>query len=41
MLDFGMKGIILGTYYSGKVGINYKGKSPLQVIDFSINRIEV
>lgn len=41
MLDFGLKGIILGTYYSGKVGINYKGKPPLQVIDFSINRIEV
>ncbi len=41
MLDFGLKGIILGTYYSGKVGAHYKGKSPMQIIGCSINRIEV
>lgn len=40
MLDFGLKGIIFGTYYSGKVGKNYKGKSPAEVIGFSINRLE-
>jgi len=40
MLDFGIKGIILGTYYSGKTGKNYNGKSPLELIGFSINRIE-
>lgn len=40
LLDFGLKGIILGTYYSGKVGKDYKGKSPLDLIGFSINRIE-
>ena len=40
MLDFGLKGIIFGTYYSGKVGKNYTGKSPQQVIGFQINRME-
>ncbi len=39
-LDFGLKGIILGTYYSGKTGDNYQGKKPLDIIGFSINRIE-
>lgn len=39
-LDFGLKGIIYGTYYSGKVGANYKGKTPQEVIDFSIVRME-
>ncbi len=38
-LDFGLKGIVLGTYYSGKVGKNYKGKKPTEVINFEINRI--
>ncbi len=41
MLDLGLKGIIFGTYYSGKIGKNFKGKSPMQVIDFSMNRIEL
>lgn len=40
MLDFGLKGIIYGTYYSGKVGANFNGKSPQEVIDFSIVRME-
>ncbi len=40
LMDFGLKGIVLGTYYSGKVGKNYKGKSPQQIIGFNINRIE-
>lgn len=40
MLDFGLKGIIFGTYYSGKVGKNYKGKTPPEVLEFSITRIE-
>ena len=39
-LDFGLKGIVLGTYYSGKVGANYKGKKPTEVIDFNITRME-
>lgn len=39
-LDFGLKGIIYSTYYSGKVGANYTGKTPQEVIDFSIVRME-
>ena len=38
-LDFGLKGIILSTYYSEKVGSNYKGRTPLEIIDYSINRV--
>jgi len=40
MLDLGLKGIIFGTYYSGKTGKNFKGKSPQQIIGFSITKIE-
>lgn len=40
-LDFGLKGIILGTYYSGNVGSNYKGKTPLEIIEFSTIRMEI
>ena len=38
-LDFGLKGIILSTYYSEKTGSNYKGRTPLEIIDYSINRV--
>lgn len=38
-LDFGLKGIILSTYYSEKVGSNYKGRTPLEIIDYKINRV--
>ena len=41
MLDLGLKGIIFGTYYSGKIGKNFKGKAPMDVIDFKVTRIEV
>lgn len=40
-LDFGIKGIIFSTYYSGEKGHNYSGKTPTDVIDFSINRMEL
>ena len=38
-LDFGLKGIILGTYYSGKTGKKFTGKNPLEVIGFELKRI--
>lgn len=38
-LDFGLKGIIFGTYYSGMVGKNYKGVKPTDVIEFQLNRM--
>lgn len=37
-LEFGLKGIILSTYYSEKAGSNYKGRTPLEIIAYSINR---
>jgi hypothetical protein len=40
-LDFGLKGIILGTYYSGKRSASYSGKLPTEIIDFQINRMEL
>lgn len=39
MLDFGLRGIIFGTYYSGFVGADYKGKTPNEVIGFEVNRV--
>ncbi len=38
-MNFGLKGIILSTYYSEKAGSNYKGKTPLEIIGYSINRV--
>ena len=38
-LDFGIKGIIFSTYYSGEKGKNYSGKLPSEIIGFSMNRI--
>ena len=38
-LDFGLKGIILSTYYTEKVGSDYKGKTPLEIIGYEINRV--
>ena len=38
-LDFGLKGIILSTYYSNKAGSGYKGKTPLEVIGYDIKRV--
>ena len=39
MLDFGLRGIVFGTYYSGFVGADFKGKSPNQVLEFEVNRV--
>lgn len=39
-LDFGLKGLLFSCYYSEKMGAAYKGKKPLDVIGFSVNRVE-
>ncbi|MDZ4847125.1 MAG: hypothetical protein SH857_16450 [Chitinophagales bacterium] len=39
-LDFGLRGLIFSCYYSEKMGAAYKGKKPLDVIGFSIKRVE-
>ena len=39
-LDFGLRGIVFGTYYSGRSGKNYTGPNTHELVGFSINRIE-
>lgn len=38
-LDLAIKGLVLSTYYSGKQGKGYKGKTPLEVIDYQTTRM--
>ena len=37
-LDFGLRGLIFSCYYGGKLGSDYKGEDPLDLIGISINR---
>ena len=39
-LNIGLKGILYSCYYSGKAGRSYQGKNPLEVIGYSVNRVE-
>jgi len=39
-LNIGLKGILFSCYYSGKAGSRYAGKNPLDVIGYSVNRVE-
>ncbi|MBX7254819.1 MAG: hypothetical protein K1Y02_00560 [Candidatus Hydrogenedentes bacterium] len=39
LLDLGLRGLVLSLYYSGKHGADYKGKTPADVIEFSLNRV--
>lgn len=39
LMDTGLRGIVFTLYYSGKTGKNYQGKTPLEIIDYSIIRI--
>lgn len=38
-LDFGIRGIVFATYYTEKTSPSYKGKKPIDVIGYSINRL--
>ena len=38
-LDFGLRGLIFSCYYSGKMGEDFKGNNPIEIIGFSVNRI--
>ena len=38
-LDFGIRGIIFATYYTEKTSPSFKGKKPVDIIGYSINRI--
>ncbi len=39
-LNFGLRGLLFSCYYSEKMGASFKGKKPLDVIGFEINRVE-
>jgi hypothetical protein len=39
-LNLGLRGLVFSTYYSELINPEYKGKTPLQIIDYHINRIE-
>lgn len=38
-LYYALRGLIYGCYYSERPGSNYKGKDPVEIINFSINRV--
>ncbi len=39
-LDFALRGLLFSCYYTEKVGSNYTGKKPLDIIGWEIKRIE-
>jgi len=39
-LNFGLRGIIFGTYYSGMNGSGYSGPDTHSIVGYSVNRIE-
>jgi hypothetical protein len=39
-LNMGLRGLCYSTYYSEFNNENYKGKTPLQILDYSLNRVE-
>lgn len=39
-LDMGLRGIVFSCYYSGKTGSNFKGKNPLDIIEYKITRLD-
>lgn len=39
LVDTAIRGIIFTLYYSGKKGKNYYSKDPLEIIEYSINRV--
>lgn len=39
-LDYGLRGLIYSCYYTEKVGSSYTGTKPLDIIGYSLTRIE-
>lgn len=39
-LDFGIRGLVFSCYYTDKESSSYQGKNPLDVMEYSINRVE-
>ena len=38
-LNLGLRGLLFSCYYSGKVGQNYTGKNPIDIVGFDVNRV--
>lgn len=38
-LNVGLRGLLFSTYYSELTNPDFKGKTPLQVMDYSVNRV--
>jgi len=38
-LDFGLRGLIFSLYYGEKMGSNYQGKDPVDIIGFDVKRV--
>ncbi|MEZ5007756.1 MAG: hypothetical protein R2753_06335 [Chitinophagales bacterium] len=38
-LNIGLRGIVFACYYAERPGSNYKGKDPVDIIGFEINRV--
>ena len=38
-LNLAFRGLIFGCYYAERPGSNYNGKDPVELINFSINRV--
>jgi hypothetical protein len=39
-LDLGLRGILYATYYGEFTNPEYKGKTPVQLMDYQVNRVE-
>jgi len=39
LLDMGLRSIVVTLYYSGKVGEDYSGKSPLELMGYELNTV--
>ncbi len=39
LLDLALRSLLLSLYFSGKVGQHYQGKTPHEIIDFTVTRI--
>lgn len=39
LIHFAFRGIVFSLYYSGQQGSHYKGKNPLTLISYEINRV--
>ena len=39
-LDIGIRGLVFSCYYSGRLGADYKGPDPLDLIGIELTRIE-